>query len=582
MNSRGMLKVQHDKCEDEPIKYAVRSNWENQCAKLDQLTYKFVRVEGGGTFDHSSEDDVMEVQQLLLEPQLKKNLDDDIMNGNSADTANCLLMNEISHSASERRGILGLDVAQSGTVESNYEFVDSILQGVDGGGSLSVTCCVPSVYPDYLLDTTPDEGSQVNCTSRDGLDLRNLDIKYQNQNLERTGGAGDISDFSDVTHPIPDTSCDGNTTFLDNMSITELLDAFRSMFGRDTYVKDKQWLKRHILFGLQNFTEIDNVSGLLECSLPSYEQEDDLIWLPGSSLPEGLYVPFTEISDSRLLVVGGGGGAKNDEFSGQDAAASDFSEAVKSEAVKIESTHSNFEGKSTLKTTKRLRKPTRRYIEEISEQKSKSCNGRLKPLTDTRGSVIHMAHGLHAQRGRPRKRTDVMGNEDISSKTLASQASSCLQLCEFESQPYISNDYDITNRYEKTTARRKHHRLWTISEVIKLVDGVSQYGVGRWTEIKRLLFSASAYRTSVDLKDKWRNLLRASGAQLHYKKQVEPTKGMSQPIPQHVLGRIRELSVVHPYPRVRSSRCPQVGGSSVSGGRKMTRRRSSRVAQKRS
>ncbi|XP_072987809.1 uncharacterized protein [Typha latifolia] len=470
MNSRGMLKVQHDKREDEHIKYAVRSNWENQCAKLDQLTYKFVRVEEGGTFDHSSEDDVMEVQQLLLEPQLKKNLDDDILNGNSADTANCLLMNEISHSASERTGILGLDVAQSGTMESNYE----------------------------------------------------------------------------------------------------------------------------------NFTEIDNVSGLLECSLPSYEQEDDLIWLPGSSLPEGLYVPFTEISDSRLLVVGGGGGggAKNDEFSGQDAAASDFSEAVK-----IESTHSNFEGKSTLKTTKRLRKPTRRYIEEISEQKSKSCNGRLKPLTDTRGSVIHMAHGLRAQRGRPRKRTDVMGNEDISSKTLASQASSYLQLCEFESQPYISNDYDIMNRYEKTTARRKHHRLWTISEVIKLVDGVSQYGVGRWTEIKRLLFSASAYRTSVDLKDKWRNLLRASGAQLHYKKQaapgggwsphclvpkqkastkVEPTKGMSQPIPQHVLGRIRELSIVHPYPRVRSSRCPQGGGSSVSGGRKMTRRRSSRVAQKRS
>lgn len=42
--------------------------------------------------------------------------------------------------------------------------------------------------------------------------------------------------------------------------------------------------------------------------------------------------------------------------------------------------------------------------------------------------------------------------------------------------------------------------MWTLSEVIKLVDGVSEYGVGRWTEIKRLLFSSSGYRTPIDLR----------------------------------------------------------------------------------
>lgn len=48
--------------------------------------------------------------------------------------------------------------------------------------------------------------------------------------------------------------------------------------------------------------------------------------------------------------------------------------------------------------------------------------------------------------------------------------------------------------------RRKHHRPWTLGEVVKLVEGVSKYGAGRWSEIKRLAFSSYSYRTSVDLK----------------------------------------------------------------------------------
>lgn len=53
---------------------------------------------------------------------------------------------------------------------------------------------------------------------------------------------------------------------------------------------------------------------------------------------------------------------------------------------------------------------------------------------------------------------------------------------------------------EEDGGQRKHHKLWTISEVRKLIDGVSEYGVGRWTQIKRLLFSSSVHRTPVDLK----------------------------------------------------------------------------------
>lgn len=52
----------------------------------------------------------------------------------------------------------------------------------------------------------------------------------------------------------------------------------------------------------------------------------------------------------------------------------------------------------------------------------------------------------------------------------------------------------------KGGVRRKHHRAWTLVEVIKLVEGVSKCGAGRWSEIKKLSFSSYSYRTSVDLK----------------------------------------------------------------------------------
>lgn len=63
-----------------------------------------------------------------------------------------------------------------------------------------------------------------------------------------------------------------------------------------------------------------------------------------------------------------------------------------------------------------------------------------------------------------------------------------------------SDDNVVTVPTSKGGIRRKHHRAWTLSEVMKLVEGVSRYGAGRWSEIKRLAFASYSYRTSVDLK----------------------------------------------------------------------------------
>lgn len=64
-----------------------------------------------------------------------------------------------------------------------------------------------------------------------------------------------------------------------------------------------------------------------------------------------------------------------------------------------------------------------------------------------------------------------------------------------------SEDDCVKRRKSKKGAdRRKHQRMWTPTEVMKLIDGIAQYGTGRWTDIKKLMFSSSAYRTPVDLR----------------------------------------------------------------------------------
>ena len=65
-----------------------------------------------------------------------------------------------------------------------------------------------------------------------------------------------------------------------------------------------------------------------------------------------------------------------------------------------------------------------------------------------------------------------------------------------------SDDHVATVPTANGGMRRKHHRAWSLTEVMKLVDGVAKFGAGRWSEIKRLSFSSYSHRTPVDLKVK--------------------------------------------------------------------------------
>jgi hypothetical protein len=127
-----------------------------------------------------------------------------------------------------------------------------------------------------------------------------------------------------------------------------------------------------------------------------------------------------------------------------------------------------------------------------------------------------------------------------------------------------SDDNVVTVPTAKGGMRRKHHRAWTLSEVVKLVEGVSKCGAGRWSEIKRLAFASYSYRTSVDLKDKWRNLLKASFAQTPPDDGMNSRKPTSMPIPETILVRVRELAEMNAQvPPSLGSTKPAVGSRNL-------------------
>ena len=53
--------------------------------------------------------------------------------------------------------------------------------------------------------------------------------------------------------------------------------------------------------------------------------------------------------------------------------------------------------------------------------------------------------------------------------------------------------------FEGKYITRKNNSRWTAKEVKLLVQGVSKFGVGRWSELKKKYFKTSI-RTSVNLK----------------------------------------------------------------------------------
>ncbi|KAL5995377.1 hypothetical protein ACLOJK_025436 [Asimina triloba] len=407
------------------------------------------------------------------------------------------------------------------------------------------------------------------------------------------------SSASDSTIPIPDFSTlKREVICLDNLSIRELQETFRATFGRETSVKDKLWLKRRITMGLTNSCDVSATNFIIKGKklVAKKGNEESLFQMDSSKLEDCSQFsgPVTEAMNDDgtvpLIVLTN----LEDQLvsSGKVFGRTNAEPDMKAEDLHMEQS-----------PAKRLRKPTRRYIEELSEVEGREGSGRLisavKNLVHSQLSLKQQARHVQdavsagtvvarkeclggcsvlvpyvsrVRKGRPRQNVmDLMNYlpSDTGGKLVPEDPNTCtswqdgddvgerriieptehlpqdihldvgetekesekvIATCTGEHQQKIehaciyssgdnSDDYVEIVPTSKGGTRRKHHRAWTLSEVIKLVEGVSRYGAGRWSEIKRLAFASYSYRTSVDLKDKWRNLLRASLSQ------ATPSKG---------------------------------------------------------
>ncbi|XP_010416023.1 PREDICTED: uncharacterized protein LOC104701948 isoform X3 [Camelina sativa] len=389
----------------------------------------------------------------------------------------------------------------------------------------------------------------------------------------------------------PDFSRVRGEICLDDLPIKALQETFRATFGRETTVKDKTWLKRRIAMGLVKSCDVPATNLTIKDNKLIGKQEKSNVITNVVSKDMGDDVRATKPKDAP---------SSTDHVNATDHyyASEDYS--------------------SEQRDAKRVRKPTRRYIEELSETDEKQQNDKpMIPSKDQRssekpevrsisvssgkrvavtrtvslaGSEMKVPYVSHVQRSRPRE--NIMALMDYHSSCLedrASPAESNFSLTpsqlnnevvkrdlvvESTSRPVQREfatsdknneehilsvvDQDMEPEHIDSSGnssddmglpitqggalRRKHHRAWTLSEVTNLVEGVSKYGAGKWSEIKKHSFSSHSYRTSVDLKDKWRNLLKASFAQSPSNSMGSLKKHGSMHIPVQILSRVRELA----------------------------------------
>ncbi|KAL0801673.1 hypothetical protein Bca101_056849 [Brassica carinata] len=563
------------------------------------VAYKLVRVAGDGRLVPATDEEILEVNETDM---------------HSASDA-CQSAGDLPAEGSPSRlsqleetseGLLRSDNVEPSTdqVNSQPEFSLELLQKVEQGETLVM------VHGSHMLSTPPD--TNIKCFNDNMYDEDQvhheallqqpipLSSDFQNGcdvNQSNTVEPCSASNPEEIALPAaaqkPDFSLVRGEICLNDLPIKALQETFRATFGRETTVKDKTWLKRRITMGLTKSFVIPTTNLTIKDNKLVGNQDK---YNGVSSKDVGDDVRATSLKDAPS--------SSADHVNGHSSA-SGHSLSINHEDLSCEE-----------RAAKRVRKPTRRYIEELSETDEKQLNDKsVSPSTNQRiseksevrsmsvssgkrvtvtrvvplgGSEVEVPYVSHVRRSRPRENimalmechtscleaktsageSNLLNSEVVSPGSVVKSASGPIQkefatshnnnseeniLAEadqdmepepMDSSGNSSDDYNNTGApmMQGGGLRRKHHRAWTLSEVMKLVEGVSKYGAGKWSEIKKLSFSSYSHRTSVDLKDKWRNLLRASFAQNPSNSVGSFKKHGSMHIPMEILLQVRELA----------------------------------------
>ncbi|KAF5744727.1 hypothetical protein HS088_TW07G00306 [Tripterygium wilfordii] len=426
----------------------------------------------------------------------------------------------------------GFSLTQGGD-ETKLRFQNEWWQGTDEGFlhenySLQASC------EELIYDAEPaDKSSNLDYGANEESSPGNVSSDWQSSGFEGGDYRAEISDSSSTSVMLLESSYLRNPLFLDQMTVEELQEAFQRMFRRETLVTDKHWLKHRLLFGLENKVTIGNNLKLLKQDKISDGNERKSI-LSSTIASHGCesLMALTEVGETGFCFRAG-----------------------------------------ALVNGRRTYKPRRRH--NLEPLKHHICHNTKHEFSYSAEKVLHTGsykqchqQGLGSTslicQGKSfeeacyqvpsdspvQKRhfnTSFLGhNSEDCTDSRASVLNDNFEMELSSAEPDVDKDDCVTITTNQTSRkRRSHNNYWTKSEVIRLIQGVSQCGVGRWSCIKRLLFS-STHRTPIDLKDKWRNLSKASSS-LKNGRKVEQRKRLgSTQLSEPILRRIRELVLSRP------------------------------------
>ncbi|XP_074302147.1 uncharacterized protein LOC141633610 [Silene latifolia] len=463
--------------------------------------------------------------------------------------------------------------------------------------------------------TSQNKGSpQIKNKEGDEVSVKLIqDSLYTSRINSRTDISDDIMDEPDLDSR-PNFSLLEGEINLDKLNVRELQETFRATFGRKTSVKDKAWLKRRISMGLTNSCDVSVTSFVINDGkllnkmddlCKTMACEDSMAGEAGSALDD-VSVNSGSHSNSRKDVVVDMAlksclleSAYKSDDSLDHRAAKRVRKPTKRYIEELSDKETNDPSEKSISPSKRIEQDKFSSSSAIKTAWSVNTGAFVTRRDSIGGSGVQVPYVSRVRRCRPRQSIPTLfkfGSCDvaITSKTTESSdapntlhpgtgckaelvdtkypsedAISCEDFIEKQSVASMSDssrdrepkgvDSGGCTSRDTTTGtnsddniaiiptakggmRRKHHRAWTLAEVMKLVDGVSRFGPGRWSEIKRLSFSSYSYRTAVDLKDKWRNLLKASSYNLPAEKGMNPRAKAPIPIPAPILVKVRELA----------------------------------------
>ncbi|CAN4120269.1 unnamed protein product [Withania somnifera] len=479
-------------------------NWKtpNESAKSSQQEPE----QGAASVYFASEEEAIGVEQLLAEPEY-----DDIVN-TLLDFNTCTFSVPESYfkefSASE--SVLtksDCDAVQRGLSEED-KTREKVLDGLSNGydeNHCFISC------EDYLLEETPN----LHDITRDISCVGNVDLKNQ------------LADSDGRNYGV---------------RVLKLFDA----------IAGNQWMKPHTIFGLENQEMSDKNSSPQKCSLDLRESQ-------GAKIPQASYENLLTATTAFASIFTFRRKLRVQHVKRREHIQWNSFKCLSSAAGEIQIDFPD-EGNSKESSEENVKCDGMKFA--ISEQylKCKPSRGRFGRQYYHRGARVS-SQGLgkrNSQVGCDQIPHDLPIEDyahDDNIHSAEAQDDPFGTLSDMSSDNTSEDDCTIGSKTRGVYRDRKHSKFWSICEVLKLVEGVSEYGVGRWSDIKKIFFQSSVRHSPADLKDKWRNLLRASCRRLQNQRGVDARKKHGAPsIPHDLLKRVRELAVIYPYSRKRRSR----------------------------